>query len=70
LQVRTSVATLQQDQRLAIGRLGALVALLETIIRSRPQVIIVTSGEIAVGPQKLRFQQVLNSSSINPIQSS
>ena len=54
--------TRNQDQRLAIGRLGALVESLETIVRSGRQVILVTSGATAVGRQKLRFQQVLNSS--------
>jgi delta-1-pyrroline-5-carboxylate synthetase len=62
LQVGTSVVTRHQDQRLAIGRLGALVESLETIVRSGRQVILVTSGATAVGRQKLRFQQVLNSS--------
>jgi Amino acid kinase family len=61
-QVGTSVVTRNQDQRLAIGRLGALVESLETIVRSGRQVILVTSGATAVGRQKLRFQQVLNSS--------
>ena len=62
VQVGTSVVTRNQDQRLAIGRLGALVESLETIVRSGRQVILVTSGATAVGRQKLRFQQVLNSS--------
>jgi delta-1-pyrroline-5-carboxylate synthetase len=62
MQVGTSVVTRNQDQRLAIGRLGALVESLETIVRSGRQVILVTSGATAVGRQKLRFQQVLNSS--------
>lgn len=56
------MVTRNQDQRLAIGRLGALVESLETIVRSGRQVILVTSGATAVGRQKLRFQQVLNSS--------
>ena len=62
LQVGTSVVTRDKDQRLALGRLGALVESLEHLVRTGKQVILVTSGATAVGRQKLRFQQVLNSS--------
>lgn len=62
LQVGTSVVTRSKDQRLALGRLGALVESLEYLVRDGKQVILVTSGATAVGRQKLRFQQVLNSS--------
>lgn len=62
LQVGTSVVTRSKDQRLALGRLGALVEALEYLVRDGKQVILVTSGATAVGRQKLRFQQVLNSS--------
>lgn len=62
LQVGTSVVTRDKDQRLALGRLGQLVESLEHLVRTGKQVILVTSGATAVGRQKLRFQQVLNSS--------
>lgn len=62
VKVGTSVVTRSQDQRLALGRMGALVESLEALVRSGRQVILVTSGATAVGRQKLRFQQVLNSS--------
>lgn len=62
VQVGTSVVTRDKDQRLALGRLGALVESLEHLVRTGKQVILVTSGATAVGRQKLRFQQVLNSS--------
>jgi delta-1-pyrroline-5-carboxylate synthetase len=61
-QVGTSVVTRNKDQRLALGRLGQLVESLEHLVRDGKQVILVTSGATAVGRQKLRFQQVLNSS--------
>eukprot|EP00892_Ulva_mutabilis_P000401 jgi/Ulvmu1/10361/UM061_0044.1 len=62
VKVGTSVVTRSKDQRLALGRLGALVESLEYLVRDGKQVILVTSGATAVGRQKLRFQQVLNSS--------
>ena len=56
------MVTRGRDHRLALGRLGALVEQLEALVRSGRQVILVTSGGVSVGRQKLRQQQVLNSS--------
>ena len=51
-----------KDRRLALGRLGALVEQLEALVRSGREVILVTSGGVNVGKQKLMQQRVLNSS--------
>lgn len=61
LQVGTAVVTRTKDQRLALGRLGALVEQLEALVRSGRQIILVTSGSVSVGRQKLKQQKVLNS---------
>ena len=60
-QVGTAVVTRGTDCRLALGRLGALVEQLEALVRSGRQVILVTSGAVSVGRQRLKQQQVLNS---------
>ena len=62
LQVGTAVVTRGKDARLALGRLGALVEQLEALVRSGREMILVTSGAVSVGRQKLRQQQILNSS--------
>lgn len=62
VQVGTAVVTRERDQRLSLGRLGALVEQLEALVRSGRQVILVTSGGVGIGRQKLRQQKVLNSS--------
>lgn len=62
LQVGTAVVTRGKDQRLALGRLGALVEQLEALVRSGRQMILVSSGSVSVGRQKLRQSQILNSS--------
>lgn len=56
------MVTRGKDHRLALGRLGALVEQLEALSRSGRHVILVTSGSVSVGRQKLRHQQILNSS--------
>ena len=61
-QVGTAVVTRGKDQRLALGRLGALVEQLEALVRSGRQMILVSSGAVSVGRQKLRQSQILNSS--------
>ena len=60
-QVGSAVVTRGTDSRLALGRLGALAEQIEALVRSGRQVILVTSGAVAVGKQRLRQQQVLNS---------
>ena len=61
-QVGTAVVTRHTDNRLALGRLGALVEQLHALVRSGRQVILVTSGACCVGRQVLRQQHILNSS--------
>lgn len=55
------MVTRTKDNRLALGRLGALVEQLEALVRSGRQIILVTSGSVCVGRQKLKQQKVLNS---------
>eukprot|EP00891_Asterochloris_glomerata_P004457 jgi/Astpho2/4457/Aster-00067 len=62
VKVGTAVVTRGKDARLALGRLGALVEQLEALVRSGREMILVTSGAVSVGRQKLRQQQILNSS--------
>ena len=62
MQVGTAVVTRGKDQRLALGRLGALVEQLEALVRSGRQMILVSSGSVSVGRQKLKQSQILNSS--------
>lgn len=62
VKVGSAVVTRSTDYRLALGRLGALVEQLEALVRSGRQCILVTSGGVCVGKQRLRHQQVLNSS--------
>lgn len=56
------MVTRHTDNRLALGRLGALVEQLHALVRSGRQVILVTSGAVCVGRQVLRQQHILNSS--------
>ncbi|CAG9463868.1 unnamed protein product [Pedinophyceae sp. YPF-701] len=62
VKVGTSVVSRSVDGRLALGRLGALVEQLEALVRSGRQVILVSSGSVGVGRQRLRHQQVMNRS--------
>lgn len=62
IKVGSAVVTRSTDSRLALGRLGALVEQIESLVRSGRQCILVTSGGVCVGRQRLRHQQVLNSS--------
>lgn len=62
IKVGSAVVTRSTDFRLALGRIGALVEQLEALVRSGRQCILVTSGGVCVGKQRLRHQQVLNSS--------
>ncbi|KAL3155983.1 Delta-1-pyrroline-5-carboxylate synthase [Trebouxia sp. C0010 RCD-2024] len=62
VKIGTACVTRGQDSRLALGRLGALVEQLETLVRGGREIILVTSGGVSVGRQKLRQQKVLNSS--------
>jgi delta-1-pyrroline-5-carboxylate synthetase len=53
--VGTAVVTRHTDNRLALGRLGALVEQLHALVRSGRQVILVTSGAVCVGRQVRRM---------------
>lgn len=44
VQIGTACVTRGQDSRLALGRLGALVEQLETLVRGGREIILVTSG--------------------------
>ena len=56
------MVTRHTDNRLALGRLGALVEQLHALVRSGRQVILVTSGAVCVGrqvrPQRMRNMSV------------
>ena len=49
MQIGTACVTRGQDSRLALGRLGALVEQLETLVRGGREVILVTSGMSVMG---------------------
>eukprot|EP00250_Pteridium_aquilinum_P012578 c20812_g1_i2 orf=325-2550(-) len=61
LKVGTAVVT-RPDGRLAIGRVGSLCEQVKELISKGMEVIIVTSGAIGIGRQKLRYQKLMNSS--------
>ena len=51
------MVTRHTDNRLALGRLGALVEQLHALVRSGRQVILVTSGAVCVGRQVCRLSE-------------
>ncbi|XP_078179059.1 delta-1-pyrroline-5-carboxylate synthase 1-like isoform X2 [Carex rostrata] len=61
VKVGTAVVT-RTDGRLAIGRLGALFEQLQELNSQGYEVILVTSGAVGVGRQRLRYRKLLNSS--------
>ncbi|KAJ3668920.1 hypothetical protein LUZ60_010870 [Juncus effusus] len=61
IKVGTAVVT-RSDGRLALGRLGAICEQVKDLISKGYEVIMVTSGAVGVGRQRLRYRQVLNSS--------
>lgn len=61
VKVGTAVVT-RSDGRLAVGRLGSLCEQVKELMNDGIEVIIVTSGAIGVGRQKLRYQRLMNSS--------
>eukprot|EP00253_Pinus_taeda_P000983 PITA_00983 len=61
LKVGTSVVT-RPDGRLALGRLGSLCEQVKEMISEGFEVLLVTSGAVGVGRQKLRYQRLINSS--------
>ncbi|KAJ4768595.1 Delta-1-pyrroline-5-carboxylate synthase [Rhynchospora pubera] len=61
VKVGTAVVT-RPDGRLAVGRLGALFEQLQELNSQGYEVILVSSGAVGVGRQRLRYRKFLNSS--------
>ncbi|KAE9451422.1 hypothetical protein C3L33_16661, partial [Rhododendron williamsianum] len=61
IKVGTAVVT-QADGRLALGRLGALCEQIQELNSQGFEVILVTSGAVGVGRQRLRYRRLVNSS--------
>ncbi|KAL2492348.1 Delta-1-pyrroline-5-carboxylate synthase A [Abeliophyllum distichum] len=57
----TAVVT-RADGRLALGRLGALCEQIQELNSQGYEVILVTSGAVGVGRQRLRYRRLINSS--------
>lgn len=62
VKVGTAVVTRVTDGRIAIGRLGDLCEQVQELMREGKEVILVSSGAVGVGRQKLRHQILLRSS--------
>ncbi|KAL0299218.1 UNVERIFIED_CONTAM: Delta-1-pyrroline-5-carboxylate synthase [Sesamum radiatum] len=61
MEVGTAVVT-RADGRLALGRLGSLCEQIHELNAQGYEVILVTSGAVGVGRQRLRYRRLLNSS--------
>ncbi|KAK9266436.1 hypothetical protein L1049_008996 [Liquidambar formosana] len=61
VKVGTAVVT-RTDGRLAMGRLGALCEQLKELNSRGFEIILVTSGAVGVGRQRLRYRRLVNSS--------
>ncbi|RZB52662.1 Delta-1-pyrroline-5-carboxylate synthase 1 [Glycine soja] len=61
VKVGTAVVT-RSDGRLALGRLGALCEQLKELNNNDYEVILVTSGAVGLGRQRLRYRRLVNSS--------
>ncbi|KAG2618853.1 delta-1-pyrroline-5-carboxylate synthase 1 [Panicum virgatum] len=61
IKVGTAVVT-RHDGRLALGRLGALCEQVKELNTLEYEVIIVTSGAVGVGRQRLKYRKLVNSS--------
>ncbi|KAL2932361.1 Delta-1-pyrroline-5-carboxylate synthase 1 [Bienertia sinuspersici] len=61
VKVGTAVVT-RSDGRMALGRLGALCEQLKELNNDGYEVILVTSGAVSAGRQRLRFRKLVNSS--------
>ncbi|PIA54602.1 hypothetical protein AQUCO_00900873v1 [Aquilegia coerulea] len=61
VKVGTAVVT-RSDGRLALGRLGALCEQLKELNSRGFEVILVTSGAVGVGRQRLKYRKLVNSS--------
>ncbi|KAL8161904.1 hypothetical protein V2J09_013393 [Rumex salicifolius] len=60
-QVGTAVVT-RGDGRLALGRLGSLCEQIKELNYQGYEVILVSSGAVGIGRQRLKFRQLMNSS--------
>uniref|UniRef100_A0A7R9TF78 Delta-1-pyrroline-5-carboxylate synthase n=1 Tax=Prasinoderma coloniale TaxID=156133 RepID=A0A7R9TF78_9VIRI len=58
----TAVVTRGYDGKLALGRIGAVCEQIDALKRAGKEVVLVSSGAVGVGRQRLRHQQVLRSS--------
>ncbi|GER34893.1 delta-1-pyrroline-5-carboxylate synthase [Striga asiatica] len=63
-QVGTAVVT-RADGRLALGRLGALCEQITELISQGYEVVLVSSGAVGVGRQRLRYRKLINSSFVD-----
>eukprot|EP01018_Ginkgo_biloba_P020122 Gb_09657 [translate_table: standard] len=61
IKVGTTIVT-RPDGKLAIGRLGSLCEQVKDLMDEGVEVIVVTSGAVGMGQQRLRQQRVMNSS--------
>ncbi|TKY63313.1 Delta-1-pyrroline-5-carboxylate synthase [Spatholobus suberectus] len=61
IKVGTAVVT-RSDGRLALGRIGALCEQLKELSSQGYEVILVTSGAVGLGKQRLRYRKLANSS--------
>ncbi|XP_027337729.1 delta-1-pyrroline-5-carboxylate synthase-like isoform X2 [Abrus precatorius] len=61
VKVGTAVVT-RSDGRLALGRIGALCEQLKELSSQGYEVILVTSGAVGLGKQRLRYRKLANSS--------
>ncbi|KAL6128177.1 hypothetical protein ACLB2K_071533 [Fragaria x ananassa] len=61
LKVGTAVVT-RNDGRIALGRLGALCEQLKELNTQGYEVILVSSGAVGLGRQRLKYRQLVNSS--------
>ncbi|GKF73086.1 delta-1-pyrroline-5-carboxylate synthase-like protein, partial [Tanacetum coccineum] len=58
--VGTAVVT-RDDGRLALGRLGALCEQIQALNSEGFEVILVSSGAVGAGRQRLRYRKLINS---------
>ncbi|TXG58679.1 hypothetical protein EZV62_016508 [Acer yangbiense] len=62
VKVGTAVVTRGEDGRIALGRIGALCEQLKELNSQGFEVIVVTSGAVGLGRQRLRYRKLINSS--------
>ncbi|KAM7526391.1 hypothetical protein LguiA_016293 [Lonicera macranthoides] len=61
VKIGTAVVT-RDDGRLAVGRLGAIFEQLEALNSRGYEIILVTSGAVGAGRQRLKYRRLINSS--------